>query len=61
MVHSRGGGILNLNAAALTFVQPQIIKKGEPLRLRYALYVHSGVALPEKIEAQWKAFAATPA
>jgi len=43
-----------LNGISLT------VRKGEPLRLRYALYVHAGMAAAEKIEEQWKAFAATP-
>jgi len=55
--HCRNDGWMG---AALTFVQPLVIKKGEPLHLRYALYVHRDVATAEKIEAQWKAFAATP-
>ena len=46
--------------AALTFAGALTVKKGEPLRLRYALYVHTGMPSPEKIEQQWKAFAATP-
>jgi hypothetical protein len=45
--------------ASLTFAGPHTIAVGEPLRLRYALYIHREIAAPEKIEAQWKAFAAT--
>ncbi len=36
------------------------LKNSEPLRLRYALYVHAGMPSPEKFEEQWKAFTATP-
>jgi hypothetical protein len=46
--------------AALTFPGALTLKKGEPLRLRYALYVHSGMADTTKIEELWEAFAATP-
>ncbi len=55
--HCRGDGWMG---AALTFGHPLVVKKGEPMRLRYALWIHSGMPAPEKIEAQWKAFAATP-
>jgi hypothetical protein len=55
--HCRGDGWMG---AALTFGHPLTVKKDEPLRLRYALYIHNGMAAPAKIEAQWKAFAATP-
>jgi hypothetical protein len=52
--HCRNDGWMG---AAITFAQPLTIKKGEPLRLRYALYIHRGAGDPEKIEAQWKVFA----
>jgi hypothetical protein len=55
--HCRGDGWMG---AALTFAGPLIVKKSEPMRLRYALYIHSGMPVPAKIEEQWKAFAATP-
>lgn len=45
--------------ASLTFPGAHTIEKDKPLRLRYALYIHRDIAAPEKIEAQWKAFAAT--
>ena len=44
----------------LTFDGPRTIEPGEPLRLRYGLYVHSGVPTAEAIDARWKAFAALP-
>ena len=55
--HCRGDGWMG---ASLTFEKALTVKKGEPLRLRYALYVHAGMPEPAKIEEQWKAFAATP-
>ncbi|MEO6786943.1 MAG: DUF6807 family protein, partial [Chthoniobacteraceae bacterium] len=54
--HCRNDGWMG---AALTFAAPLIVKKGEPMRLRYALWIHSGMPEPAKIEEQWKAFAAT--
>lgn len=55
--HCRNDGWMG---AALTFAAPLTVKAGEPLRLRYALYIHSGIPAPEKINAQWKAFAESP-
>ena len=55
--HCRGDGWMG---ASLTFEKAITVKKGEPLRLRYALWIHAGMPSPEKIEEQWKAFAATP-
>ncbi len=54
--HCRNDGWMG---AALTFANPLVVKKGEPMRLRYALYVHAGMPAPEVIEREWKAFAAT--
>ncbi len=53
--HCRNDGWMG---AALTFPGALTIKRDAPLRLRYALYVHSGAASSDKIEARWKAFAA---
>lgn len=47
------GACLTLNAA-LT------IRTGEALRLRYGLYIHSGVPPLEHIDQVWKSFAAEP-
>jgi hypothetical protein len=46
--------------AALSFGNPLSLAPGQTLRLRYALYIHSGSANPENIERRWKAFAAAP-
>ncbi len=43
--------------AALTLNEPVTIEPGKPLRLRYALWVHTGVPDGQQIEQQWKAFA----
>jgi hypothetical protein len=43
--------------AGLTFTGEIVIPPGEPLRLRYALYVHSGVPPVEALQERWKAFA----
>lgn len=55
--HCRDDGWMG---AALTFTGALTVTKENPLRLRYALYVHSGAADLEKIETQWRAFAAEP-
>jgi hypothetical protein len=55
--HCRDDGWMG---ASLTFPEPLTIKKDNHQRLRYALYIHSGQALSEKIEFHWKAFAAEP-
>jgi len=54
--HCRNDGWMG---AALTFSGALVVKKGEPMRLRYALYIHSGMPEVAKIEEQWKAFSAT--
>lgn len=46
--------------ASLTFPAAHTIQPGTPLKLRYGLYIHRGVAEPARIETQWKAFAAQP-
>jgi len=52
--HVRGDGWMGI---CLTLKRPLAIKPNAPLRLRYALWVHAGVAEPERIEKQWKVFA----
>ena len=55
-VHVRNDGWMG---AALTFPGSHVIKEGEPLRLRYALYVHAGVPEIARLHIQWEAFAKT--
>jgi hypothetical protein len=43
--------------ASLTFDAPRTIEPGQPLKLRYGLWVHAGVPAPDKIDAQFAAFA----
>lgn len=52
--HVRNDGWMG---ASLTFDGPREIKPGEPLHLRYGLYVHSDMKSSEAIEADWKRFA----
>jgi hypothetical protein len=54
--HCRNDGWMG---ASLTFPAQVTVKKDEPLRLRYALLIHAGVADAVKIEEQWKNFAAS--
>ena len=52
--HVRNDGWMG---SALTFEGPRTIEPGAPLKLRYGLWVHAGIALPEEIEKQFDAFA----
>jgi hypothetical protein len=45
--------------ASLTLVEPIVIAPGQPLRLRYGLFVHDGVPRPETIEGRWEEFSRT--
>lgn len=45
--------------AALTFPGAHTIKPGEPLRLRYALYVHSGMPAADALDRRWTEFSKT--
>ena len=45
--------------AALTCSGARSILPGQPLQLRYGLYVHAGIPAPEKIQQQWEAFSRT--
>lgn len=54
--HVRNDGWMG---AAPTFPKAHVIKAGERLRLRYGLYVHSGIPSVTEIEARWKEFAKT--
>ncbi len=42
--------------ASLTYDADRVIKKGEPLRLRYGLYVHGDVPGRETLQKLWKGF-----
>jgi hypothetical protein len=46
--------------ASLTFAEPRVLKPGKPLRLRYGLYIHSGVPPAADLEQRWKEFAGWP-
>ena len=43
--------------ASLTFDAPRTIDPGTPLKLRYGLWIHSGVQAAEQINAQFDEFA----
>jgi len=43
----------------MTFTGEIVIPPGEPLRLRYALYVHAGVPPVEALQKRWEDFART--
>jgi hypothetical protein len=46
--------------ASLTQDAPRVIKLGEPLKLRYGLWVHAGLPDAKAIEAKWAEFARMP-
>jgi hypothetical protein len=54
--HVRNDGWMG---ASLTFDGPRTIRPGEPLRLRYGLYVHAGTPNVDTLEARWATFAKT--
>lgn len=45
--------------ASLTYDNPRTLQKGEILRLRYGLYVHTDTPAIEHIEARWREFSQT--
>ncbi len=47
--------------ASFTQDGPRTIKLGEPLKLRYGLWVHAALPDPKAIEARWEAFTKLPA
>jgi hypothetical protein len=46
--------------ASLTFAEARSLKPGEPLRLRYGLYIHAGVPPTRELQARWEMFAGMP-
>jgi hypothetical protein len=54
--HVRNDGWMG---ASLTFDGPRAITPDKPLRLRYGLYIHSGMKPKEAIEAKWQQFTTT--
>jgi len=56
--HVRNDGWMG---ASLTFDSPREIRPSEPLRLRYGLYIHSGIKTNDLIEATWRQFTKIPA
>jgi hypothetical protein len=57
MFHVRDDGWMG---ASLTLGGARVIPPGQPLQLRYGLYVHAGIPAPEKIQQQWEAFSKQP-
>lgn len=55
--HVRADGWMG---ASLTFTGPLTLTTNKPLRLRYGLYVHANVPLMERLDQEWRAFAALP-
>lgn len=53
--HVRGDGWMG---ACLTLNRPLAIQPGEPLRLRYGLWMHAGVPGAEQADVRWQDFAA---
>jgi Methane oxygenase PmoA len=45
--------------ASLTYDGPRVIEPGQPLQLRYGLYVHAGLQTRGQLQSRWQAFAAT--
>ena len=54
VVHVRDDGWMG---SSVTQDAPRVIQLGEPLKLRYALWVHAGAPDPKAIEARWADFA----
>src|SRR5438067_1648342 len=56
MFHVRDDGWMGVS---LTFDGPRNVESGQPLRLRYGLYVHSGAPTVEQVQDRWEKFAQT--
>lgn len=52
--HVRGDGWMG---AALTLTEARTIRPGQPLKLRYGLWVHNGMPVAGEIDAAWDRFA----
>jgi hypothetical protein len=52
--HVRNDGWMG---ASLTFAAPRVLAPGQPLMLRYGLFVHSGMPTVKEIDARWREFA----
>jgi len=55
--HVRNDGWM---CASLTYGGPMVVDPGEPLMLRYGLYIHAGKPPAEQIQKQWEKFAKMP-
>lgn len=54
--HVRNDGWMG---AALTFPGAIVIEPGQPLRVRYGLYVHAGIPPVDELQKRWENFAGT--
>jgi len=52
--HARDDGWM---CASLTFAEPRVLTPGKPVKLRYGLYVHSGMPDAKELDTRWKEFA----
>ncbi len=46
--------------ASLTFAGPRVIEPGQPLQLRYGVYVHAGKPPLEELQKRWEEFSRAP-
>lgn len=54
--HVRNDGWMG---ASFTFNEPRVLKRGEPLTLRYGFYIHRDLNATNAIEKRWEAFSKT--
>lgn len=54
--HVRSDGWMG---SSFTHDAPRVVEPGQPLQLRYAVYVHAGVPAREALQQRWEAFAKT--
>jgi hypothetical protein len=55
--HVRSDGWMG---SAFTHDAPRVVTPGQPLQLRYAIYVHAGVPTVAALQQRWTSFAQTP-